>query len=309
MPLILIFLENIFLVLILVEQILRELISKTLILRVLWQVLLSSMLRFFCYANFTNANFSKSRFTCASFVSAYFTNAVFRNTIFKDANFNSADFKYSRFRDVEFSNAIFEGIQLKHVITEGIFGFQVISCQLNSSEPNRIVQYWPKLDIVTTGCFSGTLEELRAAIKKTHKNNPEILADIYGFPKNEEDRIWNLAGCYLDFLTKKTVGFVHEVNTELTGFQITSVYSDKKAIKYDIDVNLIAIYEKALDENISDESILEFVINEVNLQVKDELKSFNAKEEYNKLVNKDSELMEYYIKAEEYFKNDVANRL
>ena len=137
----------------------------------------------------------------------------------------------------------------------------------------------------------------------------EILADIYGFPKNEEDRIWNLAGCYLDFLTKKTVGFVHEVNTELTGFQITSVYSDKKAIKYDIDVNLIAIYEKALDENISDESILEFVINEVNLQVKDELKSFNAKEEYNKLVNKDSELMEYYIKAEEYFKNDVANRL
>jgi len=136
-----------------------------------------------------------------------------------------------------------------------------------------------------------------------------VLVNSYGFPKNEEDRIWNLAGCYLDFLTKKTVGFVHEVNTELTGFQITSVYSDKKAIKYDIDVNLIAIYEKALDENISDESILEFVINEVNLQVKDELKSFNAKEEYNKLVNKDSELMEYYIKAEEYFKNDVANRL
>lgn len=128
----------------------------------------------FRYVNFTNANFSKSCFTCASFVSAYFNNAVFRNTIFKDANFNSADFKYSRFRDVEFSNAIFDGIQLKHVITEGLLGFQVVSCQLNSSEPNRIVQYWPKLDIVTTGCFSGTMEELKAAIKKTHKNNPEI---------------------------------------------------------------------------------------------------------------------------------------
>ena len=47
MPLILIFLENIFLVLILVEQILRELILKTLILRAFWQVILSSMLRFF----------------------------------------------------------------------------------------------------------------------------------------------------------------------------------------------------------------------------------------------------------------------
>lgn len=128
----------------------------------------------FCYANFTNANFAKSCFTCASFVSAYFTNAVFHNTIFKDTNFNSADFKYSRFRDVEFDNAVFDGIQLKHVITEGLLGFQVVSCQLNSSEPNRIVQYWPKLDIVTTGCFSGTMKELKEAIKKTHKNNPEI---------------------------------------------------------------------------------------------------------------------------------------
>ena len=118
----------------------------------------------FCYANFTNA----------SFVSAYFTNAVFHNTIFKDTNFNSADFKYSRFRDVEFDNAVFDGIQLKHVITEGLLGFQVVSCQLNSSEPNRIVQYWPKLDIVTTGCFSGTMKELKEAIKKTHKNHPDI---------------------------------------------------------------------------------------------------------------------------------------
>ena len=128
----------------------------------------------FCYANFTNANFSKSCFTCASFVSAYFTKAIFHNANFKDANFNSADFKYSRFKDVEFNNAVFAGIQLKHAITEGLLGFQVVSCQLNSSEPNRIVQYWPKLDIVTTGCFSGTLEELKNEIKRTHKNNPDI---------------------------------------------------------------------------------------------------------------------------------------
>lgn len=115
----------------------------------------------FCYANFTNANFAKSYFTCASFVSAYFTNAVFHNTIFKDTNFNSADFKYSRFRDVEFDNAVFDGIQLKHVITEGLLGFQVVSCQLNSSELNRIVQYWPKINIITGKNFSGTIESFK----------------------------------------------------------------------------------------------------------------------------------------------------
>ena len=131
----------------------------------------------------------------------------------------------------------------------------------------------------------------------------EVLSDIYGFPKKEEDRVWSLTGNYLDFLTKKTVGFVHEVNTELTGFQITSVYSDKKVIKYDIDVDAETIYKKALNENISDESILEFVIDEVHSQIKNALKSFSAKKEYDKLVKKDSELIEYYIKAEQQFKN------
>ena len=128
----------------------------------------------FRYANFKNAYFTNSSFICARFAGAFFSNAIFENTNFKNTSFNSADFKYSRFIDVDFSNANFEGISLSHVVTEGIFGFQVVSCQLNSSEPNRIVQYWPKLDIVTTGCFSGTMDELKAAIKKTHKNRPEI---------------------------------------------------------------------------------------------------------------------------------------
>ena len=128
----------------------------------------------FSFVNFSNTNFANSCFSCASFLNVYFTKAIFHNANFKDANFNSADFKYSRFKDVEFNNAVFAGIQLKHAITEGLLGFQVVSCQLNSSEPNRIVQYWPALDIATTGCFSGTMEELKAAIEKTHKNNPKI---------------------------------------------------------------------------------------------------------------------------------------
>lgn len=73
-----------------------------------------------------------------------------------------------------FNNVDFTEIGLKHTATENVEGFQVVSCQLNSSEQNRIVQYWPKLDIVTTGCFSGTMDELKATIKKTHKNRPEI---------------------------------------------------------------------------------------------------------------------------------------
>jgi len=128
----------------------------------------------FRYANFKNACFTNSSFICARFAGAFFSNAIFENTNFKNTSFNSADFKYSRFINADFKNANFEGILLRHVVTEGVQGFQVVSCQLNSSEDNRVVQYWPAIDVVTTGCFSGTMEELKAAIKKTHKNNPEI---------------------------------------------------------------------------------------------------------------------------------------
>ena len=128
----------------------------------------------FRYANFKNACFANSSFSYTRFTAALFNNAIFENTIFKNASFDSAVFKYSRFIDVDFSNANFEGILLKHVLTEGLHGFQVVSCQLNSSEPNRVVQYWPAIDVVTTGCFSGTLEELKNEIKRTHNNNPEI---------------------------------------------------------------------------------------------------------------------------------------
>lgn len=128
----------------------------------------------FRYANFKNACFTNSSFICARFAGAFFSNAIFENTNFKNTSFNSADFKYSRFINANFKNTNFAGILLRHVVTEGIQGFQVVSCQLNSSEQNRIVQYWPRLDIVTTGCFSGTMDELKTAIKKTHKHRPEI---------------------------------------------------------------------------------------------------------------------------------------
>lgn len=128
----------------------------------------------FMEANFKNTNFKNSRFVRSCFKGTYLSDANFENANFENTKFLSTDFKNSVFSGAKFSNAIFTGISLQYTVTAGIQGFQVISCQLNSSEQNRVVQYWPKLDIVTTGCFSGTMDELKAAIKKTHKNRPEI---------------------------------------------------------------------------------------------------------------------------------------
>lgn len=128
----------------------------------------------FRHVNFKNTNFANSCFTNSFFVNVYFAGSVFQYASFKKANFNGVDFKYSNFLDVDFNNVDFTEIGLKHTATENVEGFQVVSCQLNSLEENQIVQYWPAIDVVTSGSFSGTLEELKAAIEKTHKNNPEI---------------------------------------------------------------------------------------------------------------------------------------
>ena len=119
--------------------------------------------------NASNLDFSRINFSRANFSETDFEGANFENT-----KFLSTDFKNSVFSGAKFSNAIFTGIALQYTVTAGIQGFQVISCQLNTSEENRVVQYWPALDIVTAGCFSGTLKELKKKIKETHKDNPDM---------------------------------------------------------------------------------------------------------------------------------------
>ena len=54
---------------------------------------------------------------------------------------------------------------------------RVISCQLNTSDQNRNIAYYPDLNLITAGCFSGTLDELKERVEEAHKkDNPSIYA-------------------------------------------------------------------------------------------------------------------------------------
>ena len=57
-----------------------------------------------------------------------------------------------------------------------VLGQKVICTQVNTSRPNNLIAYWANLGIWTTGCFQGTLEELRKKVAKTHKDNPFLRA-------------------------------------------------------------------------------------------------------------------------------------
>lgn len=137
----------------------------------------------------------------------------------------------------------------------------------------------------------------------------EVLVNSYGFPKTEENKIWGLTHSYLKFFVLQSLNldngvyFTNDVALALTGYQVEVVYSDNKTIKYSVNIDAFEIVKKATEEKISDVDILNFVINEVRGQIKAALNEFDAKEEYDALVNKNYKLMKYYIKAEEQFKN------
>ena len=83
------------------------------------------------------------------------------------ANLGSANLRYANLSSANLSWAS----------TINVRNLRVISCQLNTSDQNRNIAYYPDLNLITAGCFSGTLNELKERVKEVHeKDDPSIYA-------------------------------------------------------------------------------------------------------------------------------------
>ena len=75
------------------------------------------------------------------------------------------------------------------------------------------------------------------------ERDAEVLANSYGFPKTEENKIWGLTRAYLKFFVLQSldlengVYFTNGVDATLTGYQVEVVYSDNKTIKYSVNID------------------------------------------------------------------------
>ena len=129
-------------------------------------------------ANLRNANFRWANLSGADLSGADLSGANFRWADLSGADLSGADLNDADLRWANLSDANLSGAKLEWTSTEGLKGQNVISVQVNTSQPNNKISYWVDLDIWTTGCFQGTLEELRESIEKTHKDN-KFLYDRY----------------------------------------------------------------------------------------------------------------------------------
>ena len=129
------------------------------------------------YANLSSANLSSADLSSANLSYADLSSANLSYADLSYADLSSANLSYANLSSANLSSANLSSANLSWASTINVRNLRVISCQLNTSDQNRNIAYYPDLNLITAGCFSGTLNELKERVKEVHeKDDPSIYA-------------------------------------------------------------------------------------------------------------------------------------
>ncbi|EII2380191.1 pentapeptide repeat-containing protein [Listeria monocytogenes] len=117
------------------------------------------------------------------------SNADLKNTNLRFANLRLADLRgadlsYANLRFANLSNADLSyanlsNVNLNWVNWQHVEGLTVICVQVDTTRKNNQIAYIKELDIWITGCFQGTLDELKASVEQTHGDNEKLRKRYY----------------------------------------------------------------------------------------------------------------------------------
>ncbi|EDO0923468.1 pentapeptide repeat-containing protein [Listeria monocytogenes] len=117
------------------------------------------------------------------------SNADLKNTNLRFANLRLADLRgadlsYANLRFANLSNADLSyanlsNVNLNWVNWQHLEGLTVICVQVDTTRKNNQIAYIKELDIWITGCFQGTLDELKASVEQTHGDNEKLRKRYY----------------------------------------------------------------------------------------------------------------------------------
>ncbi|EHW6398024.1 pentapeptide repeat-containing protein [Listeria monocytogenes] len=125
-------------------------------------------------ANLRGANLSYANLSIADLNNANLSNADLSNANLSNADLSNVNLSNANFRGVDLSDANLNWVNWQHVE-----GLTVICVQVDTSRRNNQIAYIKELDIWTTGCFQGTLDELKASVEQTHKYNEKLKKRYY----------------------------------------------------------------------------------------------------------------------------------
>ncbi|HFL0573146.1 TPA: pentapeptide repeat-containing protein [Listeria monocytogenes] len=125
-------------------------------------------------ADLSNADLKNTnlRFANLSYANLRFANLSY-------ANLRRADLSYANLSYADLRRADLRRADLNWINWRDVVGLTVIAVQINTTRKNNQITYIKELEIWTTGCFQGTLEELKTSIENTHKDNEKLKAKYY----------------------------------------------------------------------------------------------------------------------------------
>ncbi|WP_285151744.1 pentapeptide repeat-containing protein [Listeria monocytogenes] len=135
-------------------------------------------------ANLRGANLSYADLSYANLSYADLRRADLSGANLRGANLSYADLSYADLRRADLSGANLSGANLSYadlnwINWRDVVSLTVIAVQINTTRKNNQITYIKELEIWTTGCFQGTLEELKDSIEQTHASNDFLKRRYY----------------------------------------------------------------------------------------------------------------------------------
>ncbi|MCB2714243.1 pentapeptide repeat-containing protein [Listeria monocytogenes] len=135
-------------------------------------------------ANLSYADLSYADLRRANLSGADLSYADLRRANLRVANLSYADLSCANLRGANLSGADLSYADLRRadlnwINWRDVVGLTVIAVQINTTRKNNQITYIKELEIWTTGCFQGTLEELKDSIEQTHASNDFLKRRYY----------------------------------------------------------------------------------------------------------------------------------
>ncbi|EJO1681659.1 pentapeptide repeat-containing protein [Listeria monocytogenes] len=130
-------------------------------------------------ANLRGANLSYANLSYADLRRADLSGANLRRADLSGANLSGANLRGANLSYANLSYANLSYADLNWINWRDVVSLTVIAVQINTTRKNNQITYIKELEIWTTGCFQGTLEELKDSIEQTHASNDFLKRRYY----------------------------------------------------------------------------------------------------------------------------------
>ncbi|HAA0422637.1 TPA_asm: hypothetical protein GDL13_00015 [Listeria monocytogenes] len=130
-------------------------------------------------ANLSGANLSYANLSYADLRRADLSGANLSYANLSYADLRRADLSGANLRGANLSGANLSYADLNWINWRDVVSLTVIAVQINTTRKNNQITYIKELEIWTTGCFQGTLEELKDSIEQTHASNDFLKRRYY----------------------------------------------------------------------------------------------------------------------------------